>query len=52
MVSENKKQLPILILAIAGLFAAGILFPGIDKATWVAIGVIALFLYFFWLLSK
>ena len=52
MVSENKEQFLILILAIAALCAAGILFPGIDKATWVAIGAIALFLYFFWLLSK
>jgi hypothetical protein len=52
MVSENKKQFLILILVIVALFAAGVLFPDIDKATWVAIGAIALFLYFFRLLSK
>ena len=52
MVSENKKQFLILIMALVALCVAGILFPGIDKATWVAIGVIALFLYFFWLLLK
>ena len=52
MVSEKKKEFLTLILVIVALFAAGILFPNIDKATWVAIGAIALFIYFFRLIAK